>query len=158
MSDLQRLTASTKAAFEEIHHNSFLGDPLCNPKLIVEVVAPAMVAETPTLILITPWTLYGIFFPSEEQSITELVVGQRTFPVFESTGESISSYSSVNLVPDVCGLADREAAQHAAAALAEPFREAVARALREQSVADPDRRDLFRRLAGGGTPPPGSRR
>ena len=148
MSDLQQLAATTCAAFEEIHHKTFLGDPACNPKLIVEVIGPAMVGETPTLILITPWTLNGLMFPPEGLSIPELVVGERRFPVFETTVEGLGTYSSVNLVPDVCGLADREAARHAAEALAEPFREAVARALEEQSVADPERRDLFKRLAG----------
>ena len=148
MSDIQQLVATTCAEFEQIHHNSFLGDPACNPKLIVEIVEPAMVDDTHTMILIAPWTLSGIMFPNKGKAISELVVGQRRFPVFENTLDSIGTYSSVNLVPDVGGFADREAAQHAAAALAAPFREAVARALQEQSVADPGRRGLFKRLAG----------
>ena len=150
VSDIRQLAATTCAEFEQIHHNSFLGDPACNPKLVVEIVEPAMVADTPTMILIAPWTLNGIMFPPPDTPIPELVVGQRRFSVFENTLDSIGTYSSVNLVPDVCGFADREAAQHAAAALAAPFREAVARALQEQSVADPARRDLFRRLTGNG--------
>lgn len=148
MRDIQQLAATTWAEFEQIHRNSFLGDPACNPKLVVEIVEAAMVEETPTMILIAPWTLNGIMFPPPRKAIPELVVGQRRFPVFENTLDGIGTYSSVNLVPDVCGFADREAARHAAAALAAPFREAVARALQEQSVADPARRDLFKRLAG----------
>ena len=148
MGDLQKLAVTTRAAFEEIHRKSFLGDPACNPKLIVEVVGPATVGETPTLILVTPWSLKGLMFPPEGHTISELVVGKRPFPVFENTVEGLGTHSGVNLVPDVRGFADREAARHAAGALAEPFREAVARALEEQSVADPERRDLFRRLAG----------
>jgi hypothetical protein len=114
-----------------------------------------MVGGTPTLILITPWIIYGMMFLPEGQAIQELLVGKRRFPVFESTLGNIGRYSSVNLVPDVTGFVDRGAARHAATALAEPFREAVARALQEQSVANPTRRDLFRRLAGGASPPPG---
>ena len=148
MSDLQQLSATTRAAFEELHHRSFLGDPACNPELIVEVVGPATVGETPTLILVTPWTLNGLMFLEKGHSIPELVIGKRRFPVFENTVESLGTYSSVHLVPDVRRLADREAARHAAEALVGPFREAVARALAEQSVADPERRDLFKRLTG----------
>ena len=147
--DLRQLAATTRAAYEEIHQTSFLGNPACNPNLIVEVVGSAMVGETPILILVTPWTLDGLMFPPEGQAIPQLVVGQRRFPVFENTVESLGTFSSVSLVPDVSGLADPEAARHAAMALVEPFREAVARAIQKQSVTDPDRRDLFRRLAGG---------
>jgi hypothetical protein len=148
VSDLQQLVATTCAEFEQIHRSSFLEDPACNPNLIVEIVEPAMVDDTPTMILIAPWTLSGIMFPPLGKTLPELVVGQRRFPVFENTLDGIGTYSSVNLVPDVGGFADREAAQHAAAALAAPFREAVARALQGLSVADPGRRDLFKRLAG----------
>ena len=154
-SDLHQLTALTRADFEKIQHSSFRGDPACNPELAVEVVGAAMVGDTPTLVLITPWTIYGMMFLPAGQEISELVVGKRPFVVSESTLENIGHYSSVDLVPDVSGFVDRAAAQHAATALAEPFREAVARALREQSVENPTRRELFRRLAGGDTQPPG---
>jgi len=117
-----------------------------------------MVASTPTLILITPWTVYGMMFLNEGQVIQELVVGKRRFPVSERTLDDIGRCSSVCLVPDVTGFVDRGAARHAATALAEPFRKAVARALQEQSVANPARRDLFRKLAGGDSPQPGRRR
>ncbi len=146
MDRLEQLAAATQESFEAIHRDSFLGDPGCNPKLKVEVLHAAMVGATPTLILITPWTLNGLLFP--DKAIAELVVGRRRFPVFEATVEGIGTYSSVNLVPDVSGLADREAARHAAAALVAPFRQAVARALEEQTVSDPNRRDLFKRLSG----------
>lgn len=151
VSDLERLAASTRAAFEETHLKNFRTDPTRNPRLTVEVVAPAMVDQTPTMILITPWTLDGLMFLPEESTIRELMVGERRFPVLEDTLDGIGAYTCIHLVPDVRGLATQKAARHAAATLAEPFRQAVTRAFEEQSVANPDRRDLFKRLAGGGS-------
>ncbi len=154
MSEIREVVATVSAEFERIHHRSFLEDPACNPNLVVEVVGAAMVGEVPTLVLITPRTLMGVFFQPEGKTISELLVGKRRFPVSEGTLDSIERYASVNLVPDVRAFADREAAQHAAAALTEPFRDAVARAVQEQSVANPTRRDLFRKLAGTDSPAP----
>jgi hypothetical protein len=156
--ELHQLAAATRAEFESIDHSSLPGNPEHNPKLVVEASGAAMVGDTPTLILITPWSIYGMMFLGEGPAIQELVVGKRCFPGSESRRDNLGRYSSVNLVPDVTGFADREEARHAATALAEPFREAVARALREQSVANPERRDLFRRLAGGASLPPRPKR
>jgi hypothetical protein len=94
-----------------------------------------------------------MFLP-EEVTISKLVLGKREVRVLEKPVDGVGLCSIVNLVPDIRVFADLDAARHAAMALAEPFREAVARALQEQSVADPDRRDLFKKLAGGAAPPP----
>ena len=149
MEDLDQLAATTRLAFEEVCRQSSFDDPTCNPELIVEVVEVASVGPTPTLILIAPWGLDGMMFLDEELEVSELTVGRRCFPVLTGALDTIGSFSSVRLVPDARGLADQAAAQHAAAALAGPFREAVSRALQELSVADPARRELFKRLGGG---------
>ncbi len=151
MSDLAQLATSIRLAFEEVHRRSSSGDPNWNPNLIVEVLEPAMVEQTPTLILITPWTISGLMFLADGTGIPELTVGKRRFAVGVDTIGTIGTYASVNLVPDVSGLADQEDARHAAVALALPFQQAVARALQERSVADPTRRDLFKRLGGTST-------
>ncbi len=148
MSDLAQLATATRLAFEGVQRRSSPGDPNWNPNLIVEVLAPAMVGQTPTLVLIAPWTISGMIFLADGTGMTELTVGKRRFAVGVDSIDAIGTYASVNLVPDVSGLADQEDARHAAMALALPFQEAVARALQERTVADPTRRDLFRRLGG----------
>lgn len=148
MSDLERLAAATQSAFEEIHRRAFLGDPAANPKLKVEVVEAEMVGDTPTLILITPWTVNGLVFPPDGRRLAALVVGERRLPVFETTVEPIGTYQSVNLVPEVSGFASPSSAREAAQRVAGPFRAAVVRAREAQQVANPSRRDLFGRLGG----------
>jgi hypothetical protein len=151
MVDLGELATSTRVAFEAVSRQSASDDPTGNPELTIEVVEQALVRQTPTLLLITPWALEGIMFVEEGPELADLTVGRRRFPVLTGALDPIGPYSTVRLVPDVRGLADQAAARHAAAALAGPFREAVARALRESSVTDPARRDLFKRLGGGST-------
>ena len=151
MSDLEQLATSTRLAFEDVRRRSAAGEPKWNPNLMVEVLEPAMVGQTPTLVLIAPWTISGLMFLADGAALPELTVGKRRFAVRVDSIDTIGTYASVNLVPDVSGLADQEDARHAATALALPFRKAVARALQERTVADPSRRDLFRRLGGTST-------
>lgn len=151
MSDLERLVDATREAFEGVRRTADAGDTAGNSNLVVEVVEAAHVEDTATMILITPWTLDGLMFPAPGRTISELIVGRRRRQVFAGTLDGIGDYLGVNLVADVSGLADRAAARHAAAALGEPFRHAVSRAFQEQGVADPTRRDLFKRLGGNGS-------
>lgn len=145
MDDLDTLVAATEAAFQGIYERSFRGDAATNPRLKVEVLEPAVVADTPTLVLITPWTLNGLFFPPVDVSARELVIDGERRPVFVNEIEELGRYLSVNLVPDVSNLQSPREARETARRLAEPFRNAVT-ALRDgETVADPSKRELFRR-------------
>ena len=103
-------------------------------------------AVSPTLVLITPWTLNGMVFGDVADFPSVLTVGAREYPVFKNSLQDLGPYQSVNLVPDVSGLEDQEAARKAARAYVQPFRDAVARALDETRVEDRDRRELLRGL------------
>lgn len=140
---LHALAAATLTTFEGIHRDVFLGDPAAHPRLKVEVVEAALVEDTPTLILITPWTLNGMAFPPDEEFPGTLKVGGKEYPVFAHSLDELGPYQSVNLMPNVSSLSSPESARSLARSLAEPFRAAVARARQKRSVPDPDRRNLL---------------
>ena len=136
----------THTYFERINREVFAGDPAANPALRVEVVEPSEVNGIAILVLITPWTLNGMVFGHPESFPTSLTVAGKDFPVFANTLEELGAYRSINLVSDVSGLADQEAARKAARVYSEPFRTAVLRALGGTQVEAPDRRELLRDL------------
>jgi hypothetical protein len=152
--DLGALAERTRRAFEEIHERVFRGDPASNPRLRVEVVEPAVVGDTAVLVLITPWTLNGLVFAPGDDFPDALSIGGRRLPVFSADVEGVGSYRSVNLLADVGGLDSPAGARAAAAALAGPFRDAVRRAREEATVADGERREVFKRLMIRGEGPP----
>ena len=143
--DLDGLAARVLAVFEDIHRRVFLGDPAANSRLKVEVLEPALAADTPTLVLITPWTLNGLAFPPHPHGTlpAELMIGRRRRPVFTNSLADIGQYNSVNLVPDVSSLESRAQARSLAEPLAVDFRSAVAAARADASVPDPSRRRLL---------------
>lgn len=146
--DLDALALRTQEVFARIHRDVFLGDPAANPRLHVEVVDPELVVDTPTLVLVTPWTLNGLLFPPDEDVAGDLTVGGRRLPVFRHELPELGPYRLVNLVGDVSQLANPGAARHAARVFGPPFREAVAQARDRGGVTDPSRRRLLPGLAG----------
>lgn len=121
-----------------------MGDPLLNPKLKVEVVAEAMAGDTPSLVLITPWTINGMAFPPDGTLPDALTIGGRAYPVFTADIEGIGLTHSVNLAATVATMSSHEGARSAALAVAGPFQEALARAREAAQVTDPGKRRLFR--------------
>ena len=121
-----------------------MGDPLLNPKLKVEVVAEAMAGDTPSLVLITPWTINGMAFPPDGTLPDTLMIGGRAYPVFMADIEGIGLTHSVNLAATVATMSSHEGARSAALAVAGPFQEALARAREAAQVTDPGKRRLFR--------------
>lgn len=130
MVDLAAVARRTQAVFEQIHQRVFLGDPVANPRLTVEVVGAATAHDTPVLVLITPWTLNGLAFPPNGKLPATLEVTGQPRRVYAAEVEALGPYRSVNLVADVSGLDSPEQARTVARSLAEPFRAAVERARR----------------------------
>lgn len=141
--DLAALAEGVEAVFADIHRRVFLGDPVANPRLRVEVVDPVMVADTPTLVLITPWTLNGLAFPPDGAFPETLRVGGRQLPVFANDIAGMAPYHSVNLASDVLAVDGPASARALADTLGGPFRDAVARVRRPRLVADPSRRSFL---------------
>jgi hypothetical protein len=125
MRDIHELSAAVLASFTRVHREVFLGDPAANPRLPVDVIEPLAVEDVPTMVLLTPWTLNGLFFPPDGVAPDQLTVAGRARPVFAAELEPVGRYLSVNLVPDVRGLPSPERGRTLAQACAAPFQEAV---------------------------------
>lgn len=141
--ELASLGERVEAVFADIHRRVFLGDPVANARLRVEVVDAALVEDTPTFVLVTPWTLNGLAFPPDDVFPETLRVGPRQLPVFANDIAGLGPYRSVNLAPDVSTLASPADARAVADTLGGPFRDAVGRSRRPQVVADPGRRSFL---------------
>ena len=145
MRELGQLAAATLEAFTRVHRAAFLGDPAANPRLPVDVLAPATVVDTPTLVLLTPWTLNGLLFPPDDDVPDVLVVAGRARPVHSAEVDGLGGYRSVNLVADVSRWRGPEQARTVARSWVEPFRAAVAEARAahhsDQSGRHRDRRE-----------------
>jgi hypothetical protein len=140
------LDARVRATFEyfdRVHREVFAGDPAANPRLTVQVVDPDEVEGVHTMVLICPWTVNGMFFPTSDQYLPdELEIGGRRHPVFANQLDELGRYGSVNLVSDVsCHT------MNGITASLEPvlpwFRDAIRRLYIPTDVADPDRRALL---------------
>lgn len=142
--NLDELAQRVSERFRRVHDEVFRGDPAANPALEVEVRGVGMGGDTPVLILITPWTLNGLVFPGDDRFPEQLVVNRRQLPVFSHELDGVGPYRSLNLVSDVSRLAGQDDARRLADELAEPFRDAVARAREVGDVPNPSRRRLFR--------------
>ena len=142
--ELTDLGARVLEHFRRVHSRVFMGDPVSNPKLKVDVLGEAVAHDTPSLVLITPWMLNGLAFPPDGALPETLTINGRAYPVFLADIEGIGLTHSINLVAAVETMTSHAAARSAALALAGPFHEALARAREVEQVADPGRRRLLR--------------
>lgn len=140
---LARLAATVAAMYQEINERVFLDDPIANARLGVEVVEPAMAEDTPTLVLITPWTINGMAFPPDEEFPDSLRIGEKSWTVFSHELGRLGVYRSINLVSHVGCLDTQEQARELACAMAGPFTQAVSRVRRDVLVPEPSRRKLL---------------
>ena len=124
----------------------FAGDPAANTRLKVEVLGEATAGDTPTLVLVTPWTLNGLAFPPDDRFPDSLTIGKRSYPVFHNEIDALGSYYSVNLMGDVSMLKSPESARAVGSQLGAPFRVAVEKAREALAVPDEARRELFKWL------------
>lgn len=126
---LAAFRSRARTAFTDVHLRVFAGDPAANPRLPVEVRAAAMAGDTPTLVIITPWTINGLILCPDDGFPAELAIGGTSpRPVYVTELEPLGRFRSVNLVADVSRLPDADRARSLAEAWAEPFRAAVAAA------------------------------
>lgn len=131
--------------FERIHEEVFSGDPAANPSLDVEVLGISVAHDTPVLVLVAPWTLCGLAQPPDGRLTSTLRVRSRPHPALLNEVDSIGSYWSVVLVPDVSAYLGHDQARSAAEELAEPFRTAVEKVRLELTqVEDETRRALLK--------------
>lgn len=147
--DIALLAARVAAVYREINERVFVGDPIANARLRVEAVEPALAEDTPTLVLITPWTINGMAFPPDEEFPDSLRIGGKSWTVFRHELEALGVYRSINLVSHVGCLDSHEQARELACAMGPRFAEAVDRVRRDVLVPDPSRRRLLGLTARG---------
>ena len=127
---LDALVTDVHRTFDRVHRERFLGDPVANPRLGVAVVDAALVADTPALVLLTPWTINGLAFPPDDVFPATLTVAGRVRPAHRIDMPELGVFRSVNLPTETAGLRDMAQAHALASSWAQPFREAV-RAIRQ---------------------------
>jgi hypothetical protein len=135
MSQVDDLAVGVREAFERVHREHFLGDRAANPQLTVDVLDAALVADTPTVVLITPWTVNGLAFPPDDEFPHELDLAGRRRPVFRVEMPGPGTFRSVNLPPDAASLRSMDQARTLARSWTGHFRDAVQAA--RQAVSRP---------------------
>jgi hypothetical protein len=134
MDSLDGIAAGVRTAFGRVHREQFLGDRAANPQLTVDVVDAAIVADTPAVVLITPWTINGLAFPPDGEFPEELLIAGRHRPVFRVEMPELGVFRSVNLPLDAASLHGMGQARTLARSWTGPFHDAV-RAARQANAA-----------------------
>jgi hypothetical protein len=112
-------------AFERVHREQFLGDRAANPLLTVDVIDAALVDDTPTVVLITPWTVNGLAFPPGEEFPEELEIAGRCRLVFRVEMAELGVFRSVNLPLETASLRSMDQVRTLAHSWAGYFQDAV---------------------------------
>jgi [NiFe]-hydrogenase assembly, chaperone, HybE len=125
MARLDEIVANVRTAFELVHRKHFLGDPVANPRLAVDVLDPAMVVDTPAVLLLTPWTINGLAFPPDDQFPDVLELAGRRRMVFRVEMAELGPFHSVNLPLDAASLHSMAQARTLTRSWAGHFQQAV---------------------------------
>lgn len=118
-----------RAAFERVHREVFLGDPVANARLTVDVVDIDVVRDMSVLVLVTPWTVNGLVFPSDDDFPETLEIAGRRRPVFRVVLTGLPAFRSVNLPVETAGLHDMGQARTLARSWIPPLHQAIRTAL-----------------------------
>jgi hypothetical protein len=101
----------------------------------VAVIDAGLALDTPTFILITPWTMNGLAFAPDGALPRALVVDGKTREVRSIDHRPLGHYLSVNLVPFGTHFPSPAHAHKVAQLLAPEFRRAVAQARQMISIS-----------------------
>ncbi|MFI7545184.1 [NiFe]-hydrogenase assembly chaperone HybE [Actinoplanes sp. NPDC049599] len=125
------LVAQVRAAFERVHRAVFLGDPVANARLSVDVVDVDVVHDAPTLVLVlvTPWTVNGLIFTPDDAFPEALEIAGRRRPVFRVELTGLATFRSVNLPVDTAALRSMAQARTLARSWVPPLHQAIRTAL-----------------------------
>ncbi len=135
MKSLDDVTAGVRKAFERVHREQFLGDRAANPRLAVEVIDAAVVDDTPTVVLITPWTINGLAFPPDDELPEMLDIAGRRRPVFRVEMPEVGVFRSVNLPLEAASLRGMDQARTLSHSWAVHFHDAVRTARQAKAAA-----------------------
>jgi hypothetical protein len=125
MSQLDEIVANVRTAFELVYRKHFLGDPVANPRLAVDILDPAVVVDTPALVLLTPWTVNGLAFPPDDNFPEQLEIAGRPRLVFCLKMAELGAFRSVNLPLEAASLRSMAQARGLARSWSVHFHDAV---------------------------------
>ncbi len=125
MEQLDEIVVNVRTAFELVHRKHFLGDPVANPRLVVDVLDPAVVVDTPALLLLTPWTINGLAFPPDDKFPEVLELAGRRRTAFRVEMAELGPFRSVNLPLEAAGLRNMAQARGLTRSWAGHFMDAV---------------------------------
>lgn len=123
-----------RARFAAIHGPVFGGDGELSTGIEVEVIDAGVALDTPTFILLTPWTINGLAFPPDDEFPHGLSVDGRVRTVYWIENSELGPYRAVNLAPVGSHFPSPAHARKVAREYAHVFRRAVEEA-RELSRA-----------------------
>lgn len=131
------------AAFRHVHQTAFAADPAANPALAVAVTGVLIAGDTPTIVLLTPWTLNGLAFPPDGRLPARCEIAGAPRILFRNHLAGLGEYYSVNLIPDVSAITTQAEALKLAYGLAEPWRDLIAQSRGTEAATSPARRWLL---------------
>jgi hypothetical protein len=111
--------------FEKIHGPAFDADTELSTGIEVDVIEAGIALDTPTFILLTPWTINGLAFPPDPTFPVAIDIDGATQPVYSIERSELGSYRAVNLAPLGSHFPSAVHAHHFAERAAPKFRRAV---------------------------------
>ncbi|HAF09106.1 MAG TPA: hypothetical protein VIN63_13185 [Candidatus Limnocylindria bacterium] len=114
-----------RSVFATIHGPAFDGDTELSTGIEVGVIEAGIALDTPTFILLTPWTINGLAFPPDQRFPVALEIDGATRPVYSIERSMLGPYRAVNLAPLGSHFPSAVHARHFAERGAPKFRRAV---------------------------------
>ena len=117
-----------RSVFARIHGPAFDADTELSTGIEVDVIDAGIALDTPTFILLTPWTINGLAFPPDHSFPVAIEIDRATHPVYSISHSKLGPYRAVNLAPLGSHFPSAVHAHHFAEVAAPKFRRAVAEA------------------------------
>ena len=120
-----------RSVFARIHGPAFDAETELSTGIEVDVIPAGTAIDTPTFILLTPWTINGLAFPPDKSFPAALAFDGAIYPVYSIEHSKLGPYRAVNLAPLGSHFPSATHARHFAERAAPKFRRSVeeARAL-----------------------------
>jgi hypothetical protein len=117
-----------RRVFARIHGPAFDADTELSTGIEVDVIDAGIALDTPTFILLTPWTINGLAFPPDRSFPVAIEIDRATYPVYSIARSKLGPYRAVNLAPLGSHFPSAVHARHFAERAAPRFWRAVAEA------------------------------
>jgi hypothetical protein len=117
-----------RRVFAKIHGPAFDADTELSTGIEVDVIDAGIALDTPTFILLTPWTINGLAFPPDRSFPVGIEIDGATHPVNAIERSKLGPYRAVNLAPLGSHFPSAAHARHFAERAAPRFRRVVAEA------------------------------